>query len=129
DSDPATYVENWNFSVARQFGGGSALDVAYVGMKGLHLPMGGGVTVNGMGYNQIPSQYLSLGSQLLQPVANPFFGLVKNGALSTATIPYAQLLRPFPQYVGVSSPSAKAFSNSYHSLQVKSQRGLGSGGS
>jgi hypothetical protein len=128
DGDPATYVENWNFSVARQFGGGSALDVAYVGMKGNHLPMGGGATVNGLGYNQIPSQYLSLGSQLLQPVANPFYGLVKNGALSTPTIPYGQLLRPFPQFTGVFSPSATAFSSEYHSLQAKFQQRMGSGG-
>jgi hypothetical protein len=126
--DPATYVENWNFSVARQLGGGSALDVAYVGLKGNHLPMGGGVTVNGFGYNQIPTQYLSLGSQLLQPVANPFYGLVKNGALSTPTIPYGQLLRPYPQFTGVFSPSAKAFSSEYHSLQVKYQKRMGAGG-
>jgi hypothetical protein len=126
--DPATYVENWNFSIARQIGGGSALDIAYVGMKGNHLPMGGGATVNGMGYDQIPTQYLSLGSQLLQPVANPFYGLVKNGALSTPTIPYGQLLRPYPQFTGVFSPSAKAFSSEYHSLQMKFEERLGSGG-
>jgi hypothetical protein len=126
--DPATYVIQWNFSVARQLGGGSALDLAYVGLKANHLPMGGGATVNGLGFNQIPTQYLSLGSQLLQPVANPFYGLVKNGALSTPTIPYGQLLRPFPQFTGVFSPSAKAFTSEYHSVQVKFEKRLGAGG-
>ena len=126
--DGAPYVENWNFSIARQFGGGSALDVAYVGLRGIHLPMGGGVVVNGMGYNQIPTQYLSLTSQLIQPVANPFYGLVKNGALSTPMIPYGQLLRPYPQFTGVFSPSATAFVNEYQSLQVKFQKRMGAGG-
>src|SRR5207248_325941 len=96
--DPAAYAAQWNFGIARQFGDATALDVSYVGLRGVHLPMGGGVTVNGMGYNQIPPQYLSLGAQLLAPVPNPFFGLVKNGVLASATVPYGQLLRPYPQY-------------------------------
>jgi len=128
NGDPATYAEQWNFGIGRQLGGGSLIDVAYVGLKGNHLPMGGGGVVNGMGYDQIPSQYLSLGSQLLQPVANPFYGLVKNGVLSTPTIPYGQLLRPYPQYTGVYSPNATAFSNEFHSVQVKFQKRLASGG-
>ena len=128
DGDPATYAEQWNFGIGRQLGVGSLIDVAYVGLRGLHLPLGGGGTVNGMGYNQIPSQYLSLGSQLLQPVPNPFFGLVKNGALSTPTIPYGQLLRPYPQFTGVFSPNAVGFSSEFHSLQVKFQSRLASGG-
>jgi len=53
---------------------------------------------------------------------------VKNGALSTPTIPAGQLLRPFPQFTGVFSPSAKAFSSQYHSLQMKFEKRLGSGG-
>ena len=53
--DPASYVENWNFGVSRQISNSASFDVAYVGLRGLHLPMGGGVTVNGLGFNQIPT--------------------------------------------------------------------------
>lgn len=126
--DPASYVENWNFGVSRQISNSASFDVAYVGLRGLHLPMGGGVTVNGLGFNQIPTSALSLGSQLIQQVANPFFGLAKVGVLSTPTIPYGQLLRPYPQFTGVFSPSAKAFSSAYHSLQMKFEQRLGAGG-
>jgi hypothetical protein len=127
-ADATPYVINWNFSFSRQLGSGTLIDIAYVGSRGVHLYMGGGGTVNGPGYNQIPNQYLSLGSQLLTQVANPFYGIVTSGTLAQKTIPYGMTLLPYPQYSGVNSPTAAGFDNIYHSLQMKFQKRLEPGG-
>jgi len=41
---------------------------------------------------------LSFGTALNAQVANPYYGYVKTGNLSTPTVSRAQLLRPFPQF-------------------------------
>ena len=51
--------------------------------------------------NALPPQDLSMGNALLAPVKNPFYGVITSGALSGPTIPYGQLLRPYPEYTGV----------------------------
>jgi hypothetical protein len=49
--------------------------------------------------NQVDPRYQSLGSSLLDPVPNPFFGNPIFGDLSQPeTVPRAQLLRPYPQF-------------------------------
>ena len=37
---PYPYQSQWNFSVQRQFWGGVAVDAAYAGSRGVHLPRG-----------------------------------------------------------------------------------------
>jgi hypothetical protein len=128
DANP--YIMNWNVGFERQLGSTQFVDVSYVGTRGVHLRMGGdsSPSFGGPNLNQIPSQYLSLGSQLLAPVANPFYGLVQTGTLAQPTIPYGQLLLPFPQYTGVYSPSTAGFDEIYHSLQLKFQKRFNAGG-
>ena len=104
-SSPATfypnsgygYMQQWNFNVQRELPFGVFVDAAYAGAKGTHLPVGFQV-------DQLPDQYLALGQQLSRQVANPFFGIVNQGILQTATISQGQLLRPFPQFNGVTLP-------------------------
>jgi TonB dependent receptor len=78
--------------------------------------------------NQLPDQYLSQGSQLLTQVANPFYGLIQVGPLSTRTVPWAQLLRPFPQYQNLADGGGYVGNSSYHSLQGRVERRFGGGG-
>ena len=89
---PYGYVQQWNFNIERQLMDGMMLEVGYAGSRGIHLPG------NANQINQLPDQYLSLGSQLQQQVTNPFYGLVTTGTLAAKTVAYGQLLRPFPQY-------------------------------
>lgn len=116
------YTGQWNFTVQHELKQGIALEVAYAGLRGLHLPQGA------LQMNQISPQYLSLGSQLQQQVPNPFFGLIANGILSQPTVQRGQLLLPFPQYTSVPDVGGYVGKSVYHSLQVKVEKRFRSGG-
>jgi hypothetical protein len=105
-------MQNWNFDVQRDLGHTMALDVAYAGSKGTGLP-------GTLSINQLPLQDLALGTALNAQVANPFFGYVKTGNLSAATVSRAQLLRPYPQFEGLTLGPQNIGNSSYHALQVK----------
>jgi hypothetical protein len=70
----------------------------------------------------LPDQYLSLGSTLLTLVPNPYYGLVSSGPLSTPTVQYGQLLRPYPQFETITAESNSYGDSIYHSLQLKVER-------
>ena len=135
---PATYIEQWNVDLEHDFGHQIVLDVAYVGLKGEHLQAPGGGNDHGLGLDQIDNKYLICGTDSTQSqcgghllgdqIANPFLGLIPNGALSGAKIAYGQMLRPFPQYVNIYNPANAQFFTIYKSLQAKVQKRMGSGG-
>jgi hypothetical protein len=106
------YVNQWNFDVQQQLGDGLALDVAYAGSHGVGLPAS-------IQANQIPDAYLGLGTALNEQVSNPFYRLVSVGTLSQPTVSRGQLLRPFPQFTGVSLGFVNVGSSIYHSMQTK----------
>src|SRR5262249_2975831 len=60
------------------------------------------LTISG-NINQYPNQFLPLQTRLNARVANPFFGVITDptSALSQSTITVSQLLKPYPQYTGV----------------------------
>ena len=109
------YAEQWNFGIERTLPGSFVLSAAYAGSHGVHL-------YSPVNYNQLPDQYLSLGSALLTLVPNPFYGLVSSGPLSTPTVQYGQLLRPYAQFQGITAESNSYGNSIYHSLQVKVER-------
>jgi hypothetical protein len=113
------YYLNWNLAIQRDFPGGINLEAAYAASRGVHLPIN---SDNGVNINQLPDADLSLGSQLLTQVPNPFYGLISSGPLSTSTIQYGQLLRPFPTYQNVVEAAAYIGSSDYNSLQLKAQK-------
>jgi Carboxypeptidase regulatory-like domain len=97
------YSLRWDFDIQQQLGNNLALEVAYIGNHGVHLP------VNVTQLNGIPRQFLStLGvrdaatSALTASIANPFSGLATSQNTATTTV--AQLLSRYPQFpVGDSS--------------------------
>lgn len=90
-----------------------------MGNHGVKLPYAG------FELNQLDPKYLSLGNQLLQPVSNPFAGVITVGPLSGPTVPYGQLLRPFPQFVSAVQPPAGM--STYHALNLSLQRRFANG--
>lgn len=121
--DPRAYVQQWNIDIQRELPGGAALDVAYAGSKGTHLPG------PNQALNQLPDQYLSLGSQLQQQVPNPFFGKVQLGTLAQPNVARGQLLRPYPQYTGFNLVAPMNRNSIYHSLQAKVEKRFAKGAS
>src|SRR5579883_56581 len=125
------YAQQWNFTIQRQLFAGSALEVAYGGSKGTHLPLT--TFVSGFDVaqaDQISDQNIALGSALIAQVANPFAGKVPAtaAALTAPTITRGQLLRPFPQYQNVYDTGNFGGSSTYHSLQTKLEKRTASGG-
>jgi hypothetical protein len=116
------YQGQWNFTVQRQLPGGVALEAAYAGSRGVHLP------TSGLTSDALPPQDLSQGTALNTLAPNPFYGLVQTGTLSAPTVTQAQLLLPFPEYTGVSQAFANVFDSSYHALQMKVEKRFTHGG-
>jgi len=113
----AGYMQNWNLDVQQDLGAGLALDVAYAGSKGTGLPGAANI-------NQLAPQHLALGSALNAQVANPYFGYVTTGPLSTPTVSRAQLLRPYPQFDGLTLGPQNIGSSNHHALHVKAVKRL-----
>lgn len=123
-NNPYPYAQQWNVGVQQQIGGSTALDIAYGGAKGTHLPL------YSFQQNQLPDADLKLGNALDAPVPNPFHGIINPAyGLGAATIPAGQLLLKYPQYAGVSISSAGEGDSTYNSLQVKLQKRYAGGAS
>lgn len=111
--NPFGYAQQWNLEVQQQLPGNFLLDLGYAGSKGTHLAF------STRQLNELPDAYLSQGTALNTQVANPFFGYIKNGALSGATIARAQLLRPYPQFTGFSDTGGGQGDSHWNSLQTR----------
>jgi outer membrane receptor protein involved in Fe transport len=103
--------DQWTASV-QQGGRDLVFELGYIGSRGLHL-------WNDQQVNVPSTSVLSQGNALLQQVANPFYGEIKNGTLSTKTVQSVQLLRPYPQYTGVSQKRDPEGDSIYHALYMK----------
>jgi len=127
--NPFGYAQQWNFDIQKQFGPSFLIDVGYVGSKGTHLPLQT-QSVDYLPIQQLQQQVAALGATtFLGTVPNPFAGKVPSTSpFATSTIAYAQLLRPFPQFNGVSYASQGAGDNHYESLQLKVQKRFNTGG-
>jgi hypothetical protein len=92
------YSQTWSLGVQSQLPGKLVLDAHYWGNKSTHL-------LETWNINQVPDQYLSLGSHLNDQVPNPFYNIITSGTLTTPTISRQQALLPYPQFVGASGVS------------------------
>jgi hypothetical protein len=123
----APYVQQFNLDIQREFPGGIFVDAAYAGSRGVHLP-----NPTASQIDQIPDADLSLGSALLVNVPNPFTGIKTVSSLNpttNSTILAGQLLRPYPEYGGVSLAGYGCCSSDYSSLQISVTKRFTGGGS
>jgi hypothetical protein len=110
---PNPYVEQWMFGWQYGAGSGNTFDVTYVGNHGVKL-----IFPAGFQLDQLPTQDLSLGSSLLDPVTNPFYGLINSSScgVDQATVPRGQLLRPYPEYCGLGGTQPPGAFSSYNGV-------------
>jgi len=118
-NDRHAYFQQWNFGVQRELPGNMLVEAAYVGAHSVKLQ-----DFAGNQLNALPDQYLALGNSLFDSLPNPFFGVAPtNSALgSSDTITRQQLLKPFPQFTGVTEQAAHSSSSSYNGFQLKVQK-------
>lgn len=119
------YTMQWNLSMQYQLPARLKAEVAYLGNRGLFLINGD----PGVPFDQLPTADLALGSQLLNQVPNPFYGVITTlgSPLSQKTIQLGQLLRRYPQYNGVSSFRKPDADSIYHAFTLRLDREFSQG--
>lgn len=110
------YSQQWNLTVQHEPWNNWLFEAAWVGNHGSRLIM------NGLPLNVLADEYLSMGSQLLEKVPNPFYGIITSGSLAEATVTRRQLLLPFPQFTSVSGGSAYLGNSIYHAFTLKVEK-------
>ena len=128
DSQPPRY-QNWNLSIQRSLTSSLVLTAAYVGSNGKQLAGAG----RGSWSNQIDPRYLVLGN-LLNQNATPANVTAAAAIVPGIALPFptftgtiAQMLRPFPQYGGISDPYGNVGQTNYHAMQASLQQRLSNG--
>lgn len=114
------YYQNWNIGFERALTNTTTVGVNYVGSNG-HFQGGGGRSIWS---NQINPRYLALGN-LLQSQATAANLAAANAIVPGIGLPFStfsgtlsQMLRPFPQYPGISDLWGDVANANYNSLQV-----------
>ncbi|MGA2170306.1 MAG: TonB-dependent receptor [Terracidiphilus sp.] len=127
-------IYQFSTGIQRQLSNKTILEVDYVGSRGHHLlpsPQGGGSASPAGGgrtnIDQLNPSYFSLGAAALNaPTANPFYQLGGPGLIGQQTVPYSQLLLPFPQFASVNVITTDSAS-SYNSLAARVERRFSNG--
>jgi hypothetical protein len=113
-------IQQWAFSVQRTLPSGSLLELNYTGTKGTHLYF-----PDLENANRLDPIYWGIGrTELNRTVPNPFYGVITDPTtnLSASTVVSRQLLRPYPQYTGLSLNTPNIANSIYHSMQVKFEK-------
>ena len=112
--------QNFNAGVQYALPGRMTVGVSYAGSRGDFL----GGSGRGFFANQLDPRFLVLGNLLTQQ-ATPANIAAAQAIVSGVTVPYpgfsgtiAQMLRPFPQYSGVTDVYGNVASSTYDSLQL-----------
>jgi Carboxypeptidase regulatory-like domain len=117
-------ILQWNATIQRDLPLGlGVLQVGYLASLGHHLSDG-----DSMDWNQLPVSDLALGSQLNQPVANPFAPYMPaTSPLSAPTVAYSQLLRPYPQLTWLSNYWRPYGNSNFQAFTLQWQRRFANG--
>jgi hypothetical protein len=131
------YAQQYNMGFERSLDKRSVLTVSYAGAKGTHLVLSQGYTGTGLNLDQLPDQYDAIGGTpastvngvttpgtgLFKQVPNPYSGLISNAnQLGGTTILEGLLLKPYPQYTGLTQAVPRYGASSYNALQVTYKR-------
>ncbi|HEX6802226.1 MAG TPA: TonB-dependent receptor [Terriglobales bacterium] len=136
------YEQSWSFGIERELPSHVLINAEYIGKKGTHLPFDNSVERNHLGpwVENLPIGNVNATSPctaglsiacLISPVTNPFAGLISdpnsNIGVSTPTIPYYQLLLPYPQFTSVSTEPQLIANSIYHGLQLTAEKKYSNG--
>ncbi len=122
-SDPERvipYVHQFSIGAQRELLWRMVVEASYVGSRTRKLVVSKGI-------NEISAAQLAQGNANLVQVPNPFQGLLPGTAFNGATVPQQQLLRPFPQFTGITEDRRSLGVNDYDALQVSLNKRLARG--
>jgi hypothetical protein len=122
------YSLRWTFDVQQQLPGDTVLEGGYIGNHSVHLPTSYSLT-------SLPAQYLSTSpfrdtaniNALAAVVPNPLSGLLPGTSLSGSTIALSSVIRPFPEFSGVTDSTLTNGGSYYDSLNIKIQKRFSKG--
>lgn len=121
-------AQEWELNVQRQMTANWVLQASYIGLCGYDL------TTGNLDQNPIPASFLSTSpirdqatiDFLAASITNPLKGLAPGTNINGSTVSRSQLLRPSPQFTGVSSVNDDG-KGSYDSLQISSDKRMSYG--
>jgi hypothetical protein len=122
------YTDQWSAGVDVQLPWNIGLDVAYVGNKNSKLGVSRGI--NNIPQSEQDKAIARLGGNtgyLNQTFPNPFAGLVPGQGLNASTAARSQLLRPFPQFGGITMNRLNLGSAYYNALEAVATKRYSSG--
>ena len=114
------YVHQFSIGAQRELPGRMVIDVSYVGSRTRQYPVSKGI-------NEISAENYLKGAAMLVQVPNPFQGLLPGTAYNGATVVTSQLLRPYPQFAGITESTRPIGEIDYNSLQVSLNKRLSKG--
>jgi hypothetical protein len=130
-SSPGNYLPDFLHGLSQQYSQGFqfvlpkqiSVEASYVGNNSQRL------TINNRDGNPYPNSFLALKTRLNAQAPNPYFGVISDptSALSQRTTTVAQLLRPFPQFLGVTMANLPYGRGRYDSLQIQVSKRMASG--
>ena len=124
----APKIHQYSVDLSRELPGNMMVGVEYVGASGRDLGLGG--SNDGIiNINQVPTQYLALGTGLTENVPNPFVGLPAGQGfnVTSATIPRRQLLRPYPQFGDILMRQSTLGKSQYNAAVLKFEKRMSNG--
>lgn len=105
------YVHQFSLEVQRELPREFLLSAAFVGSRSRDIPVSRAI-------NEISASSLAMGAAVLTTnVPNPFAGLIPGTSINGATVQRQQLLRPFPEFLGVTELFDPIGRSSYNSGQ------------
>ncbi len=123
----SAYVHQYSIDFQRELPGRIVAGIAYIGATSKRLGVGGNDD-NVTNINQLDPRFQALGSALVAPVPNPFFGNPAFGAFANqSTIPRGQLLRPYPQFGDLLAHQVSEARARYHSVVLRLERPIVNG--
>jgi hypothetical protein len=115
------YVHQFSFGVQHELPWRLLIDASYVGSRTQALQTQKGI-------NEVSAEQLALGSGVLrQNVPNPFQGLLPGTSLNGATTTREQLMRPFPQFLGINEDKRSVGYMTYNSFQLRVEKRMSAG--
>ena len=118
---PIPRTRQWSFTLERQLGSGTVLEVSYVGSR--TTQEGRGIQLGDMRQADWDRAQSEPGF-FQQAIPNPFFGLARPGTTfaAQANISRRDLLRNYPGFTGVTDNVSTFGRVWYHGLQVRFER-------